>query len=403
MPLRSWLAHKLDPVAYAHPTAYTQRPASQRPAPERQRLSTTEDADEDWRPLTAGPGLATPWAAQRALLERAHAACDTNPLAARLVHMTADFVLGSGARLVGGAYARAFWDDPLNRMDRRIVRWCEELARSGELFIVLSRNPISGMAYVREVPALLIDAVRTDPDDLERALDFHQLTEDPAGRTWPSALDEAADQVMLHFAINRPVGEVRGRSDLAQVLPWLERYALWLEDRVRINRYKGAYLWHVSVENAAPGALEAKRAQYGRVPRPGSIIVTDASERWQAVQPQINADDVQADGRAMRLMIAAGAGVPLHYLAEGESANYATAREMGTATFRHYARRQRDFADLVTEVIRIAARRAGHDESAARVTFESVLAQDARGEGEASPQRHSRRLCGEHRKEEEEM
>jgi hypothetical protein len=187
------------------------------------------------------------------------------------------------------------------------------------------------------------------------------------------------------------------------VLPWLERYALWLEDRVRINRYKGAYLWHVSVENAAPGALEAKRAQYGRVPRPGSIIVTDASERWQAVQPQINADDVQADGRAMRLMIAAGAGVPLHYLAEGESANYATAREMGTATFRHYARRQRDFADLVTEVIRIAARRAGHDESAARVTFESVLAQDARGEGEASPQRHSRRLCGEHRKEEEEM
>jgi hypothetical protein len=40
---------------------------------------------------------------------------------------------------------------------------------------------------------------------------------------------------MLHYAVNRPVGAVRGESDLAPILPWLRRYNRWLEDRVRLN------------------------------------------------------------------------------------------------------------------------------------------------------------------------
>ncbi len=184
--------------------------------------------------------------------------------------------------------------------------------------------------------------------------------------------DDEPDQVMLHYSINRQVGEVRGRSDLAQVVAWLERYDLWLEDRVRINRYKGAYLWHVQVRGALPGHLEARRALYARIPQSGSIIVTDGNEEWRAIQPQIGADDVEADGKAIRLMIAAGVGVPLHFLAEGESANRATAREMGTATFRHFRHRQHVFAGILEDVVRWAARRAGLGEVDVRVTLEPV-------------------------------
>ena len=178
---------------------------------------------------------------------------------------------------------------------------------------------------------------------------------------------------VLHFAVNRPVGQVRGISDLAAILVWLERYDLWLEDRVRLNRYKGAYLWQVKVEGALPGQLEAKRAQYSRVPTSGSIIVTDGHETWSAVQPQIAADDAAADGKALRLMIAAGAGVPLHFLAEGEGANRATAREMGTATFRHFAHRQNLFSAMVEDLLVTAARRAGVEPGPVKVTFEAVV------------------------------
>ena len=190
---------------------------------------------------------------------------------------------------------------------------------------------------------------------------------------------------MLHYAINKRVGEVRGASDLAQIVTWLERYDTWLEDRVRINRYKGAYLWQVKIEGALPGQLEAKRAQYSRVPASGSIIVTDGHETWTAVQPSIAADDVEADGKAIRLMIAAGSGVPLHFLAEGESATRATAREMGTATYRHFAHRQYIFEHILRDVVQVAAARAGKGKIQIDIEFESVLDIDPDAGTESNP------------------
>jgi hypothetical protein len=343
--------------------------------------------DESWRQIAPQGDTLRPWHAVRGLLERANEACDNNPLAARLVGMTTDFVIGSGATLSGPPWAHAFWQHPFNRLSQRVYAWCDELSRSGELFVVLSRNPADGMSYVREVPALQIDAIETAPDDRELELRYHQLTGEIEGRWWPSAgaaalrpLEPEPDQVMLHYAINRPPGAVRGRSDLAAILPWLERYETWLEDRVRINRGKSAFLWHVGIEGAQPGQLEAKRLQYSRVPRPGSIIISDASERWQAVTPQINADDAEADGRALRLMIAAGAGVPLHYLGEGEGANRATAREMAAPTLRRFAQRQFLFASLLADLIRTAARRAGQGEIQVEIAFEPVSTEERRGE-----------------------
>ncbi len=314
--------------------------------------------DDHWRPITNQSPQARTWANIRSQLEEIAEACRTNPLAARLVAMTTDFVIGQNAQISGDEWALRFWNDPRNLMDRRIYKLCSELSRSGELFLVLSRNPIDGMSYLREVPAILVDQIETDADDLEQEYRYHQLTNDTEGRWWPGRQAVDADQVMLHYTINKPVGETRGMSDLAQVLTWLKRYDLWLEDRVRINRYKGAYLWHVRIANALPGQLEAKRAQYSRVPQSGSIIVTDGSEEWQAITPNIQADDVEADGKAIRLMIAAGAGVPLHFLAEGESATRATAREMGAPTYRHYAHRRQQFCDLLLDLCTWVVRRA---------------------------------------------
>lgn len=369
-------------------------------------LKVVDDAVGDrryWRPANDPSGLQRPWSDIRLQLERIQRVCLGNPLAQRVVGLTTDFVIGSGAELVGSPWALAFWEHPLNALNLRVYRWCDELSRSGELYLVLSTNPLDRMSYVREVPAILIDEIETDPDDLERELRYHQLTSQSEGRWWPGlgasdpvthvvspgsasagAAPSTPDQVMLHYTINRPVGQVRGVSDLAQILTWLERYDLWLEDRVRINRYKGAYLWHVQIQNALPGQLEAKRAQYSRVPNSGSIIVSDASETWSAVQPQIGADDVEADGKALRLMIAAGAGVPLHFLAEGESATRATAREMGVATYRHYAHRQAVFEEILRDVVRTAAARAGEDAGELDIRFESVLTERDRGTGDGA-------------------
>lgn len=369
--LRRWLAKRL------------MAPQVEALVEERVRNALQTLDDEFWRPIAPPADGPRPWHETRQLLERAQAAYESNPIAARIIHMTTDFVIGSGATIKGPAWVHAFWEHPQNRLSERIYAWCDELALSGELFIVLSRNRADGMSYVREIPALQIDAIECATEDRELPLRYHQLTGDIEGRWWPSAQaaalsTEDPDQVMVHYAINRPLGGVRGRSDLAPILVWLERYALWLEDRVRINRGKSAFLWHVRLENAQPSQLEAKRHQYSRVPRPGSIIISDTSEQWEAVSPRIQADDAEADGRALRLMIAAGAGVPLHYLGEAEGTNRATAREMATPALRRFAHRQFLFATFLENLLRTAARRAGQGEIPLRVTFPSVWDEEQR-------------------------
>ncbi len=307
-----------------------------------------------------------PWADARSEMEQALEAWRVNPLAFRIVALTTDFVVGAGLRVrASEPWAQEivdrFWGHRQNGIARRLYRWCDELTRTGELYLVLSTNPADGMSYVREVPAVRIDRIETAADDLEREQRYHELTGELEGRWWPGP--GAADaltvpQLMLHYCVNRPVGSLRGQGDLAPILPWLKRYKEWLEDRVRINRFKSAFLWQVTVKNAGPGVLERKRAQYLRPPSPGSIIVTDEFEEWKAVQPGIAADDVFHDGRAMRLMVAAGAGIPLHFLAEGESATRATAREMNGPTYRHYAHRRQQFADCLLDLCTWVVRRA---------------------------------------------
>lgn len=353
--------------------------------PQRRKLTVSvTDTTNDWRPLSPRPDD-RPWYDVQSNLRLAKTMFRTNPMAARIVAMKTDFALGSGVELDADPWTTSFWNHPKNRLDTRLYRWSDELTRSGELFIVLFPNPVDRMQYLREIPAHTIDRVDTDPDDVESEISYHQTTAEPDGATWKSAaIADPTEPCVLHFAINKPIGETRGYSDLYQISKWLDRYDQWLEDRVRINRYKGAYLWHVKLDKALPAQLELKRAQYSRPPSPGSVIISDASETWTAIRPEIGADDAEPDGKALRLMIAAGTGVPLHFLGEGESATRATAREMGTATFRHFSARQQTLRVILSTVIDTAAHRANKT-PAYTLHFEPVTQEDERNSESEDP------------------
>ena len=292
-----------------------------------------------------------------------------NPLARRIVALTTDYVVGDGLT-VGSErpevadFIRRLWDDPLNRLSLRLYAWCDELTRAGELFLVVATNPGNGLSYMRAVPAARIDQIESDPDDLEREVRYHELIPGSVeGRWWPAAQATTpgagpAEPVMCHFAINRPVGAQRGESDLAPLLPWLRRYREWLEDRVRVNRLRNSFLWQVRLHHAAPADVERKRMQYRQPPSPGSIIVSDENEEWQALTARLGGSDASNDGKALRLLIAAGAGLPLHFLSEGESATKATASEMGGPTLRHFRHRQLQFVEMLQQLVTLAAQRA---------------------------------------------
>ena len=129
MSLRQWLTTHLSPI----------RAPRQDGRQQAARLSSVRVLDDPyWHDLSQPSRHLRRWAETRDTLERIHLACRENPLAARLVSMTTEFVIGDQAIVQGHPWARSFWQHPLNDLDSRIHRWCDELTRSGELFIVLS-------------------------------------------------------------------------------------------------------------------------------------------------------------------------------------------------------------------------------------------------------------------------
>jgi predicted transcriptional regulator len=162
---------------------------------------------------------------------------------------------------------------------------------------------------------------------------------------------------MLHFAVNRPIGATRGESDLLPVLPWAKRYSEWLKDRVRLNRIRTRQaIMHLKI--ADPAMVEKKRQQL-RTDNPieSGIYVSGPDEEMIVSSLAIQAGDAQDDGRALRLAIAGGGNVGLHYLGEGETVNYATAREMGEPTSRFYADRQQELINALTDLVAAAYNR----------------------------------------------
>ena len=304
---------------------------------------------------------------QQTILQQALEAWRSNPLARRIVGLTSQYVVGGGIRISCDhaeteQFLNLWWRHELNQCALRIYEWCDELTRAGELFFLLSSDA-AGMTYVRAVPAAQITAIETAEHDLQQEFSYLQQLEgfNHESRTWlayDSRNDSPEQPVMVHFAINRPPGAVRGESDLAPLLVWLNRYAVWLEDRARLNRYRNAFYFVVKSRFLSEAERAARQSVLNSVPpTPGSILVTDESEQWEVIHPRLESHEASADGLSIKKMIAAGAGLPLHFLAEPESSTRSTAEAAGGPTFRHFEQRQLFFSEMLRQLAVMAVRR----------------------------------------------
>lgn len=327
--------------------------------------------------------LAQPWDAsprdrytadRRQILEQALEAWRLNPLARRIVELTTQYVVGGGVEIecrlpAAAEFLQSFWHHPLNRMPVRAYEWCDELTRTGNLFILLATDA-AGMSYVRAIPAVDVEKIEARPNDIEQPQVFHLRAGpgfSPGGPAQLPAYDSLNDTFteeggfavsMLHYTINRPPGAQWGESDLAPVLRWLSRYSNWLEDRARLNRFRNSFAYIVRGRYPSESERIARqRTLAANPPSSGSILVTDESESWSVINPQLESADASADGLALKKMIASGAGVPLHFLAEPESATRTTAEAAGSPTYRHFEQRQRIFLWLLGDVLRAVLQR----------------------------------------------
>lgn len=314
-----------------------------------------------------------PWSDHFLDLEDALEAWRKNFLIRRIVTLSRSYVVAGGiivsSKHTGvNKFVDAFWNHPKNHVPSRMGPICDELTRSGEVFAVLFTNRIDGMSYLRLIPASQIFYIQTDPDDYELELAYHQTAEPGADPViWLSpdhpdanALDEEGrlPPVMLHFAVNRPIGATRGEGDMGPILSWARRYAKWLEDRVRLNRIRTRQFL-LDVQLADDAAVKDKKRQLqSEDPINAGIYVHGPGEEVTAHALHISAGDVADDGQALRLAVAAGANTALHYLGEGDTTNYATAKEMGEPAARFYTERQAELCRFLISLVTVAYTRA---------------------------------------------
>lgn len=351
-----------------------------------------EDGDYLWRAISprAGTPLSgtgqdpTDWSA---MTREAYRAYCTNPLAYAVIEQQTNFVLGGGAHVVAvdprvQRVVDGFWNDPDNAMDRRVYAIQTELALFGEQFIRYFVDPVTGRTVIRQLDPLDVAGIETDPEDVERVLGYWYR---PGASSWRAGAgpwsgagsasgagasggddgrgdgegedrdkrrrrDWVPAEEVSHFAINKVSNALRGRSDLAPVLRWLHAYSDWLADRVTQNRLKGAVVYDVTLVGGGKQDIERHRAEQPQAPETGTVIFHSDKEIWKAVEPHVGAADVRDDGRALRLMVAAGSGIPEHYLGEGGNANRATAAEMGLPAIKRMQRRQEHLRQVLATI-----------------------------------------------------
>jgi len=335
-------------------------------------VSIRVDDSPGWESLSGSGPADRPWADKYADLEQTLEAWQKNFFVRRLVTLTRSYAVAGGISISSPdpdlqAFLQAFWMHKQNRLDRRLGPICDELTRAGEIFPILFTNKVDGLSYLRFVPASRISQVETDPDDYETELRYAQTQEMTAEPKWwigpghPAAFrlrqDNSLPPLMLHFAVNRPIGATRGESDLTPVLPWAKRYSEWLKDRVRLNRIRTrSSILHLRISD--PALVEEKRQQL-RTSNPvdSGIYVSGPDEEMLTHDLRIGSGDAEDDGRALRLAIATAGNAGLHYLGEGESVNYSTAKEMGEPTTRFFAERQDDLIFAARQLITAAYHR----------------------------------------------
>lgn len=284
-----------------------------------------------------------------------------NPIARRIVKLMTSFVIGKGIKITAeddpetNAFLQEWQNHRLNKFKKNLKRWKDEDTRTGNLFLLFNVLP-DGMTILRAVPAEQIEEIVTDPSDVEQE---NRYTKDTTGEEGWDAYDPEAEQqtFMLHYTSNQPVGSPWGEADLSPLLVWIGRFSSWLEDRVRLNRFRTAFMYVIRGAYASETERSAReKTLNANPPKPGSVLVMNSNngEEWGILGAQLDSFDASVDGLSIKKMIADGIGHPLHWHAEPESSTTTTAEAAGTPTFRTLEETQDDFFDMIKDLARVA-------------------------------------------------
>jgi hypothetical protein len=321
--------------------------------------------DDQYRRLSSHPDRDLNPVTHERMLEIAYRLYDRNPLAHRIVELTKDFVIGGGVSYRAEnpevqAILDDFWADPINNWNLKQHDRALELGLFGEQCYPVFVNPYNGRVRLGSLDPARISEVRTNPENAEEVqaiipkgtgqqpLRIMHQDEEPGSPTFGRLVGDC-----FYFAINKVSNASRGRSDLLCLADWIDGYEQFLFNRIDRSALISAFVWDVTLEGMSEEEI-AGWLKKNPSPKPGSVRAHNEKVRWEAVSPDLKADDAIGEARLLRNFILSGAGFPEHWFSDGSQVNRATAVEMGVPTLKRLSARQRYFRYMIEYIFRFA-------------------------------------------------
>jgi len=292
----------------------------------------------------------------------------SNPHARAVIRTLEKFILGKGLEIFAldeNPIVQEWWNDfaKENRFDRRQDEIIRRTFRDGECFIRYFVDRNNGRTKIRFLePEEIRDSennhsygIETDTEDIETPLRYYRSRQGKLIEVIP------ADE-MQHIKIFADSNVKRGISFLYVIMPLLKKYEQWLNDRIVLNKIRSA-MAIIRRISGSPGQLaeivrkDTTRKGRQKMLKPGSLVTVSEGVDYQMLTPNLQAQDVQYDGRNILLAIAAATGLA-EYMVSGDAsnANYASTMVSESPAVREFEDWQQffqeEFSIMFAKIIR---------------------------------------------------
>ena len=299
-------------------------------------LETIKDEDESNFMLIGAGDKEFDESNHSTMQRQAYQLWKSNPHARGVIRTLEKFILGKGLEIYAldeNPLVQEWWKEfeKENRFLRRQDEIIRRTFRDGECFIRYFVDKSTGKTKIRFLePAGISDpknkhsfGIETDPDDIETPLRYYRSREGKLIEVIPA-------EDVQHIKIFADSNVKRGISFLYVIMPLLKKYEQWLNDRIVLNKIRSA-MAIIRRISGSPAQLadivrqESTRGGRQKMLKPGSIITVSQGVDYQMITPNLQAQDVQYDGRNILLAIASATGLA-EYMVSGDAsnANYAS-------------------------------------------------------------------------------
>ncbi len=293
----------------------------------------------------------------------------SNPLAKRQIKNITSYLVGRGIKVVSPSLdaqeiINSFICNPQNYWELFIREESNRLQLDGEIILLLFVNTGNGSVVVRDIEPNEITDIILSPDDYRKIeairrvyskkiyssdyKSYHIETIDEIIKSGEP--DPTNDNIIRDFLIIKMptvATQVRGVPELSSHLYWLKQYRQLLDTRVALNKMRASYIWDVTVTGDEED-VKRVRNENSKPPKPGTVKFHNDKIVWEAKDAKINAQDSEADLRAIKLMSVAGSGQP-EYMITGDAsnANFASTQETTLA----FLKCLEDYQDLFEHLL----------------------------------------------------